>query len=235
MGGTRAMAGVAAGLALVAAGCGGGGGSSSFADRSGQDILTAAASDMHSLKTVHFVGDIAGSSKKIHVDLRTATAGECQGSFTIGQGTAQIVASSGKAWMKPDHAFWEATAPGQAAQVEKIVGDKWVSIPLSSGLSKVCDLDNLLQKLTPPTAQESAASKVIGTSQVGGADAVQVQGKSKQGDTVDAWVATDDPHYVLKLTVADGTSPGSITFSEFDDPLDVATPAPSDVAVIPGS
>jgi hypothetical protein len=39
---------------------------------------------------------------------------------------------------------------------------------------------------------------------------------------------------VLKLDVVDGSSPGTLTFSEFDTPLDIATPAPSDVADIPG-
>jgi hypothetical protein len=183
---------------------------------------------------MHFTGDVTSSGKKIHVDLRTSTAGQCQGSFTIGKGTAQILASGGKAWMKPDHAFWEQQAPAQAAQVEQLVGDKWVSIPLSSGLSEVCDLDNLLTKLTPSSDKEAQDTKVIGTTQVGGTDAVQVQGASEQGDTVSAWVAITDPHYVLELEVVDGSSPGTLTFSEFDTPLDITTPAPGQVADIPG-
>jgi hypothetical protein len=183
---------------------------------------------------MHFTGDVTSSGKKIHVDLRTSTAGQCQGSFTIGKGTAQILASGGNAWMKPDHAFWEQQAPAQAAQVEQLVGDKWVSIPLSSGLSEVCDLDNLLTKLTPSSDKGAQDTKVIGTTQVGGTDAVQVQGASEQGDTVSAWVAITDPHYVLELEVVDGSSPGTLTFSEFDTPLDITTPAPGQVADIPG-
>ena len=189
---------------------------------------------MGAVKSMHFAGDVTSSGSKIHVDLGSSTAGQCQGSFTIGKGTAQILASDGKAWMKPDHAFWEQQAPAQAAQVEKLVGDKWVSIPLSSGLSKVCDLDNLLNKLTPSNDKQARKTKVIGTSAVDGTDAVQVQGTSKQGDTVSAWVATGSPHHVLKLEVSDGSSPGTLLFSEFDTPLDITAPAPSEVAVIPG-
>jgi hypothetical protein len=229
----RGMVAVVAGTALLATACGGGGGPS-FADESGIDIMKVAKTDMGAVTSMHFTGDVTSSGKKIHVDLRTSTAGQCQGSFTIGKGTAQILASDGKAWMKPDHAFWEQQAPAQAAQVEQLVGDKWVSIPMSSGLSEVCDLDNLLTKLTPSSDKQAQDTKVIGTTQVGGTDAVQVQGTSQQGDTVSAWVATGEPHHVLKLDVVDGSSPGTLTFSEFDTPLDIATPAPSDVADIPG-
>jgi hypothetical protein len=229
----RGMVAVVAGTALLATACGGGGGPS-FADESGIDIMKAATTDMGAVTSMHFTGDVTSSGKKIHVDLRTSTAGQCQGSFTIGKGTAQILASGGNAWMKPDHAFWEQQAPAQAAQVEQLVGDKWVSIPLSSGLSEVCDLDNLLTKLTPSSDKGAQDTKVIGTTQVGGTDAVQVQGASEQGDTVSAWVAITDPHYVLELEVVDGSSPGTLTFSEFDTPLDITTPAPGQVADIPG-
>ena len=229
----RVAAVLAVGVAAATAGCGGGS-DSSFADKSGADIMSAAATDMAAVKSMHFLGDITSGGQRIHVDLRSSTAGECQGSMQIDKGTAQIVSSSGQAWMKPDHAFWEQQSPAQAAQVERLVGDKWVAIPLSSGLSKVCDLDNLLEQLSP-SDQQAEGSKVVGTTTVNGADAVQVQGKSKQGDTVSAWVATGDPHHVLKLAVSNGDSPGTITFSEFDVPLDIKTPAADEVAVIPGS
>jgi hypothetical protein len=217
---------------MVTAGCGGGG--SSFADKSAADIMSAAATAMASVRTMHFVGDLTSGGQKIHVDLRSSTAGECQGSLMIDRGSAQIVSSSGKAWMKPDHAFWREQSPTRAAQVERVVGDKWVAIPMSSGLNKVCDLDNLLQQLSP-SDQQAAGSTVVGTTTVNGTDAVQVRGTSKQGDTVSAWVATGDPHHVLRLAVTGGSSPGTISFSEFDVPLDITTPAASEVAAIPGS
>jgi hypothetical protein len=233
------MTGTMTGVAMLTAACGGGSsssdtGTSSFAHEPGIDILRTAATDMGAVKSMHFAGDVTSNGKKIHVDLRSSTAGQCQGSFTIGTGVAQIVASDGKAWMKPDDAFWEQEAPGQAGQIEQLVGDKWVSIPLSSGLSRVCDLDNLLSKLTPTSQKQAKDTQVVGTTQVGGTDAVQVQGRSKQGDTVSAWIALGDPHHVLKLDVTDGSSPGTLVFSEFDTPLDITTPAPSEVVDVPG-
>ncbi|WP_151083756.1 hypothetical protein [Nocardioides cynanchi] len=234
--GARGWVVTVAGAALLTGACGGGGGGggTSFADESGPQIMSAATTDMGAVTSLHFSGDVTSGGKQIHVDLGSSTAGQCQGSFTIGRGTAQILASDGKAWMKPDHAFWEQQGAAQAAQIEKIVGDKWVSIPLSSGLSKVCDLDNLLSKLTPGNDTQTRSSTVVGTSEVGGTAAVQVRGKSKQGDIVSAWVATSSPHHVLKLAVTDGTSPGTLVFSDFDTPLAITTPAPSEVAVIPG-
>src|SRR5689334_9030686 len=119
----RVSAVLTVGVAAATASCGGS--DSSFADRSGADIMSAAATDMAAVRSMHFLGDITSGGQKIHVDLRSSTAGECQGSMQIDKGTAQIVSSSGKAWMKPDHAFWEQQSPARAAQVERLVGDKW--------------------------------------------------------------------------------------------------------------
>ena len=237
--GARGLVASVTGAALLTGACGGGDGggggrSTSFADEPGPQIMSAATTDMAAVRSLHFTGDLTSGGKKIHVDLGSSTAGQCRGSFTIGRGTAQILASDGKAWMKPDHAFWEQQAAGQAAQIEQLVGDKWVSIPLSSGLSKVCDLDNLLSRLTPTDDKQTQSTEVIGTAEVGGTPAVQVQGRSRQGDTVSAWVATGSPHHVLKLEVTDGSSPGTLVFSDFDTPLAITTPAPSEVADIPG-
>ncbi len=131
--------------------------------------------------------------------------------------------------MKPDHAFWAKQAGGQAAKIERLVGDKWVAIPSTSGLTSVCDLDNFLDKLKDPGQDKTSSATVIGTDTVDGQDAVQVRDTGKGGDQTDGWVATDDPHYLLKLEVA-GTGGGTVTFSDFDADVSIEPPAASDVA-----
>jgi hypothetical protein len=45
-----------------------------------------------------------------------------------------------------------------------------------------------------------------------------------------AWVAADDPHYIVKLELGEGgDTSGEMNFSDFDEPVDVTTPEPSDV------
>ena len=155
-----------AGAAVLLAGCGGTGrrsDASDFSQESATDILKAAATDMQALKTVRMAGQIEASGEQIGFDLQLTTQGDCQGTFKVGDGSAQIIASGGDSWMKPDHEFWTMQAGGQAAQIEGLVGDKWVAIPAQSGLSSVCDLDRFLAKIKDPGNGKASSATVVGT------------------------------------------------------------------------
>jgi hypothetical protein len=43
------------------------------------------------------------------------------------------------------------------------------------------------------------------------------------------WIAVDDPHHILEMEVTQGEEPGTITFSSFDEELDVQAPADDEV------
>lgn len=219
----------AAGVALLGAGCGGGS-DSSFADQSAKDITQAASADMKALKSLRISGDISTGGQKVDIDMQSTTDGDCQGTVKVGGGSAQIVSSGGSYWMKPDDAFWEQTAGSRASVIEKAVGDKWVTVPPSSGLDEVCDLDNFLKAFDTTTDNPSATPSNAGSEQVDGQDTVRITGEEK-GQQVSAWVATGDQHYILKLEVGSpgDSDSGALAFSEFDEPVDVTTPAPSEV------
>ena len=222
--------------AVLLAGCGGAAGSSGssgasgsdFSQESATDILKAAATDMQALKTVRMAGQIEASGQQIGFDLQLTTQGDCQGTFEVGDGSAQIIASGGDSWMKPDDEFWTMQAGGQATQIEGLVGDKWVAIPADSSLSSVCDLDGFLAKIKDPGNGKASSSTVVGTDTVAGQNAVQVRDTGQGDDKTDGWVSTDDPHYLLKLEVA-GSSGGTVTFSDFDSDVTIKAPDPSDV------
>jgi len=226
---TTRTAGVLAAAVVLLAGCGGGG--NDFADQPPKDIAKAAAADMKDLKSLRMQGDLTTSGQKIGVDMQITTSGDCQGSITVTGGTAQIVSSGGQAYMKPDKSFWESQAPGQAAQIEAVVGDKWVVIPSGSGLDSACDLTKMLDGIgSNPGSNPSDAPTAATADSVAGQDAVKLSGKDNSGKPVVAWVATDDPHYILKLQVTQGSEPGIITFSDFDKTVTVQAP-PSDQVI----
>jgi hypothetical protein len=207
-------AGLKACVAVLLAGCGGAGsGGSDFSQESATDILKAAATDMQALTTVRMAGQIEASGQQIGFDLQLTTQGDCQGTFEVGDGSAQIIASGGDAWMKPDDRFWTMQAGRQAPQI---------------GLSSVCDLDSFLAKIKDPGNDKASSSTVVGTDTVAGQAAVQVRDKGKGDDRTDGWVATDGPHYLLKLEVA-GSGGGTVTFSDFDADVTIKAPDPSDV------
>jgi hypothetical protein len=206
--------------ALLLAGCGGGG--NDFADKDPQDIAKAAAADMKDLSSLHLQGDLTTGGEKLDLDMQVTTSGDCQGSIGVAQGKAQILSSNGQAYMKPDKAFWESTTPGTAAQIETVVGDKWVLVPSASGFGKLCDLDQLLQGLgeNDPTGKPTAAA----ADSVDGKDAVKLTGKDKDGNPVTAWVASDSPHYILKIQQTQGSEPGTLTMSGFNEKVAVQAP-----------
>jgi hypothetical protein len=92
----------------------------------------------------------------------------------------------------------------------------------------VCDLDSFLAKIKDPGNDKASSSTVVGTDTVAGQAAVQVRDKGKGDDRTDGWVATDGPHYLLKLEVA-GSGGGTVTFSDFDADVTIKAPDPSDV------
>jgi hypothetical protein len=225
---TTRTAGVLAAAVVLLAGCGGGG--NDFADQPPKDIAKAAAADMKDLTSLRMAGDLTTSGQKIGVDMLITTSGDCQGTIEVTGGSAQIVSSGGQAYMKPDKAFWESQAPGQAAQIEAVVGDKWVVIPSASGLDAACDLNQLLDGIDKPDSDPSNAPTSATSDSVDGQDAVKLVGKDDNGKPVTAWVATDDPHYILKMEVTQGSEPGVITFSDFNKTVSVEAP-PSDQVI----
>ena len=225
---TTRTAGVLAAAVVLLAGCGGGG--NDFADQPPKDIAKAAAADMKDLTSLRMQGDLTTSGQKIGVDMQITTSGDCQGTITVTDGSAQLVSSGGHAYMKPDKAFWESQAPGQATQIEAVVGDKWVVIPSASGLDSACDLSQLLDGIANTGSDPSSAPTSATSDSVDGQDAVELRGKDSSGKPVTAWVATDDPHYVLRMQVTQGDQPGTITFSDFDKSVTIQAP-PSDQVI----
>lgn len=219
----------AAVLGLVS-GCGGGGGS--FSDKSAQDIMKASASDMKNAQSLHISGDITTGGDRIGMDMQVTTAGACQGTMRLGGGTAQLLSDGSTAWMKADDAFWKKEAGAQASAVEQAVGDKWVVLGSTSGLSDLCDLDSLLKGVDTTGAGKDGKDAVTkeGTDSVGGADAVRLSGHDDSGAPMSIWVASSSPHYILKMSVSGGGSDsGALLLSDYDKPLDVKKPDPSEV------
>ncbi len=210
--------------ALMLAGCGGGG----FADESGDTITSAAEKDMKGLSSLSMKGELTTDGQKLNIDMALTTDGDCEGSIGFEEaGTAEIIALDTQSWMKADSDFWTTTAGIPAEQVEQLIGDKWVVLPESAGFSDVCDLDSLLDDLGDDGEDKKA--DVGETEEVDGQEAVVLDSETDDGDPLKAWVATDEPHYILKMEVTEGKEPGTISFSDFDKDLDVQPPADDEV------
>jgi hypothetical protein len=213
-------------LALLAA-CGG----SDFTDSSATTIQKEATKDMQALEAVHMEGSVTQQDNEIGLDLSLTTDGECTGTVSRGDsGSAEVVTLNGTSWFKPDEEFWRAQAGEAADQIISTVGDKWVQLPEGDqSFASFCDLNGLLDQIGDD--QSDSESKKGETEDVDGVEAIKLTRDAQDSDgTITVWVAVDDPHHILKVEQAGSASPGSFTFSEFDE--DAAIEAPADDEVI---
>jgi hypothetical protein len=222
---------VGAVVAVAMTGCGGDddGDASDFADQSAKEIIDASGKDMADLESVHLSADITNDGMQVTMDLSLDTSGNCEGSVAIGGGTAEIIRTTDGSWFKADDAFWQGQAGEQAEQIIGLVGDKWVVDP-SDQFSSFCELESLLDDIGDPEGVEDATTD--GTKEVDGKDAVKVVGDDDGNETT-AFVAVDDPHYILKIEVTGDEESGEASFSDFNEDIEVEAPATEDVIDLP--
>jgi hypothetical protein len=224
-----AVAGI--GIAAALTGCGGSDGSDGddFTDQSGEKIASAAKKAMGGLDAVKVSGTITTSGQEVTIDVQTNDQGDCTGSIGSGGGTADLLGTGGDVWFKPDEAFWRANAGDTADQIVAAVGDKWVVVPAGGGgFDEFCDVDKLLDELIDSDDDEGKTYTAKDVEEVDGQDAVPIQQKDDDGTSV-GYVLVDDPHYLVKIEKTEGEDTGKVTFSDFDEDVDVEAPAEDEI------
>ena len=205
------------------------GGSDGFTDKSAEDIKNAAIDDMKDVTSLTMEGTITSDGKEQKLKLSSSTDGTCAGEITVSGGTAQFI-SGEESFLKGDDAFWNGVAgsPAAAQQILALVGDKWAKVPPGQGgFDSFCDLDNMLEDFTKDDSDGDV--KKGDTDDIDGKEAIELTGKTDDGDTSHAWVATEGDHFILKLE-AEGSQPGSFTFTDYNEPVDADAP-PSEQVV----
>jgi hypothetical protein len=212
-------------LALLAA-CGNG-----FADRSAGTIQKESVKDMQALEAVHMNGSVTQQDNEIGLDLSLTTDGDCAGSVSRGDsGSAEVVTVDETSWFKPDDEFWRAQAGPAADQIIDQVGDNWVQLPEGDeSFASFCDLEGLLDQIGD---DQEKTSKKGETAEVADQEAIKLTRDNDQGGTTTVWVAVEDPHHILKVEREGGDSPGTITFSEFDEDASIEAPAEDETVTV---
>ncbi len=211
---------------LVLASLSGCGGGNDFAELPAADIQKAAVKDMEALDSVSMEGTLKQGDQELGLDLSLNSKGDCKGTLSLDEGSADFISTGGSSYLKGDDQFWVGTTGGEdkAKAITSVLGDKWALFPSDGGgFGGLCDLDELLSGI----ADGDVDLKKGKVSEVNGDGAVELTSK-EDGATTTALVATGDDHYILKIS-KDGDEPGSFTFSDFNKALDVAAPADDDV------
>lgn len=233
----RATAGLGAGVLLLAgllAGCGddggdddgGDGGDVAFADRSYDDIKSAAIEAMGSLDSVHVDASVSSGGQEATLDISMSADGSCTGTVAFGGVGAEVLQTADGAWYKPDQGLLEQQFGREAAGVGEFVGDHWVVDSSGEVTPNNCDLESFIEQVTSDEEEESDA-EVAGVEELDGEEVVKLTFTNDDGDGA-VYVLTEGEHYIAQFEI-EGEDPGTVAFSEFDEEVEVETPAEDDI------
>ncbi|CAM5434551.1 hypothetical protein [Streptomyces narbonensis] len=220
-----------------------------FADLTPEEIADRAVTATQSATSLRMTGRVVTDGEALDIDFAVNERDECTGLMKIGGGTSELRRVDDFTYMKGDEAFWRVSMAGQGvpegqidATIELVKG-RWLKIAPgqagASDLSEVCDLEGLLASLdeekgAPGDLKRGPDGEVDGTP-------VATLVKKDTGDetsaeetaapeTTTVSVSQEGKPYILKIDKTGGEEPGSMTLSEFDEPVDVTVP-PADETV----
>lgn len=237
----RLRAGVAAAsLALVVAGCGGGGTSSTGAPaspsstlvgQSAEQVLAASKKALEGATSVRYqvkgTSDKADPTSTLSFDFRIAKGKGATGSMALGGKSLTILQVGKDGYLSADSTF--LTSKG--APIPGGGKGKWIkSPPQTESLLAITDLAKSFDALNADGATLSLGTPktIDGRPTV----AVVVAPKGDQdGGTL--YVAAEGPAYPLLIETKGKKSEGSLTFSEYGQPVEIAAPAPASIIEIP--
>ncbi|WP_127479293.1 hypothetical protein [Nocardioides pantholopis] len=196
-----------------------------FVDQSADEIVAEAKKATGTLTSVRLLGELTSDGQTIGMDLVASKGGDCTGSITLGDATAEIRSLDGTTWFRPDEAFWRAQGGAQADQLIALIGDKWVVQPGDEGFAEVCDLDSLLEETVDETDNTYEKGEV---GDVEGEQAIAIDATDEDGEKSTAYVLVDGEHYLTKLE-RQGAEGGAVTLTDFNEEFQVEAPPENEV------
>ncbi|MCB5166259.1 hypothetical protein LG634_15625 [Streptomyces bambusae] len=204
-----------------------------YADLTGPQLLEKSLAATRKATSLTLKGKITEGGKPMTLDLSLSTADECRGSMsTAGEGRFELIKSKQNAYVKADEAFYRGAGKGDPKEetdaVVAMLADRWLKTPADSPdaeeFTGACDLAELLKEFE----EEPGKAKKGPVTTVDGRKAVTLTVPADDG-TATVYVAAEGEPYLLKAFQKGGTDPGEITFSRFNEPVDVTPPAAKDV------
>ncbi len=216
-------------VALLA-GCGGGsgGGSEPFEGQSADDIAAKAVEATRKAESMHVKGDNRlKDGSTVTIDVSVDQRKNCQGTIGAGETTAEVRHTEATLYLRGDEQYWENALkqqPGAARKMAPKLQDKWVRMPANDATTTgVCDKQGFVAAMDEDKS-ERQGMKRGDTTEVDGEEALKLTKKNSAGETLALYVATKGEPYILKTTTEGGENPGSVTFSDYDKPVEPEQP-----------
>ncbi len=210
-------------------GCGGdSGGGEPFEGQSADDIAAKAVEATQQAKSLHMKGDVRPENGgTVTIDVSVDQEKNCEGTIGTGEARADVRHTDATLYLRGDEQYWQNALqqqPGASQQMAQKLDGKWVKMPASDAATAgVCDKQGFIAAMDEDRS-ERQGMKRDGTTEVGGEDALKLTKKTSDGETLALYVATEGEPYILKTTTEGGKSPGSVTFSEYNEPVEAEQP-----------
>ncbi|GAA2797454.1 hypothetical protein [Streptomyces showdoensis] len=205
-----------------------------FGDLSGPQIANKAIGATKAADSLTLDVALKTTDGPIKARLATDVRGHCAGTMTIGTtGSAELIKPDAKSvYMRFDEAFLKEQAKGESAEVQaevvKQLKGRWLKTDANDPDAKdslaLCDLKSLLSEF-----EQGLNTAVKGKeTTVGGKKALMLT-QAFDSEKTTLYVATEGEPYLLKIVTAGGKEPGTVSFSDYDKPVDAKTPPAKDV------
>ncbi|MFP8940504.1 hypothetical protein ACLIYM_03570 [Streptomyces fenghuangensis] len=197
-------------------------------------IMERSAEAMRRAESLRVTGWVAGDDGdgRMTIDLALAGDGDCTGTMTIGEGTAEVLSADGRMYMKGDESFWESQSdggPGEDMAVE-MLSERWVRTDdggSGTGPGGFCDLDGLLEDMESGGSGETGKREPV---DLDGREVIPLVQEDDGEGTTTAYVANDDDRpYLLRMENEGSDEPGVMDFTGHGEEVVVEAPDPDEV------
>ncbi|MEU6374189.1 hypothetical protein [Streptomyces sp. NPDC046909] len=202
-----------------------------FPGLTGGEIADRAVEATTGASSLRMKGDVPDdeSGSTITIDMALNKQGECAGTMSVGgQGKADLIKVGDTVYMKYDEAFLRAQSKGEKksdvdAAVALLAG-KWTKMSAkgedAKDIAGFCDLDTVLGD-----ADDVDSDALRGkTTTVDGTPAIVLRERDGK-ERYTLYVATEGKPYLLRVDSASTSDPGTLTFSEYDEPVPARKPS----------
>jgi hypothetical protein len=202
-----------------------------FAGLTGGEIADRAMQATTHASSLRVKGDIPDdeSGGTIGLDVLVNKKGECAGTIGMGgKGKADLIKTGDVVYMKFDETLLREQGEGESkadtdAAVDMLAG-KWTKSKTTGADAKefegFCDLGAVLDGAEDGNSDASRGK----TATVDGAPAITLHEKDGK-ERYTLYVATEGKPYLLRIDSTAGADQGSVTFSDFDEPVPAQKPA----------
>ncbi|HUB35680.1 MAG TPA: hypothetical protein VL972_02555 [Solirubrobacteraceae bacterium] len=211
------LLGIAAIVAI--AGCGGGSSSGNgVSSKSADEILVATKAAASAASSVHVTGTLASHGTPITLDMSLAAGKGGKGKLSENGLSFELIVVDETIYIKGSPSFYDHFGGSSAAQLFQ---GKWLKAPADKGeLASLASLANLGKILDQSLASTGSLTKGS-TSTVNGQPVIELTDSTKSGSL---FVATTGDPYPVQIR-KHGAETGQVSFSDWNQPVDLTAPA----------